>query len=55
MFGFAALSTAARSFERALTLDAPDTDQLARQMRDETQAGLAAVDLLMREELIHSA
>jgi signal transduction histidine kinase/HPt (histidine-containing phosphotransfer) domain-containing protein len=55
MFGFAALSTAARSFERALTLDAPDTDQLARQVRDETQAGLAAVDLLMREELIHSA
>ena len=39
MFGFAALSTASRSFEQALTLDAPDADQLARQMRDETRAG----------------
>ena len=55
MFGFAALSTAARSFERALTLDAPEADQLARQVRDETQAGLAAVAVLMREELMPSA
>jgi HPt (histidine-containing phosphotransfer) domain-containing protein len=55
MFGFAALSTAARSFERALTLAAPEADQLARQVRDETQAGLAAVAVLMREELMPSA
>jgi len=50
MFGFTALSTAARSFERALTLDAPEVDQLARQVRDETLAGLAAVNELMRED-----
>ena len=38
MFGFAALSAAARSFERALTnWRRRRPDRLARQMRDETQ------------------
>jgi CheY-like chemotaxis protein/HPt (histidine-containing phosphotransfer) domain-containing protein len=54
MFGFAALSTAARSLERALTLDAPEAGQLARQVRDETQAGLVAVNGLMRADLMPS-
>ena len=53
MFGFAALSTAARSFERALTQAAPEADQLARQVRDETRAGLVAMNGL-REELMQS-
>jgi signal transduction histidine kinase/HPt (histidine-containing phosphotransfer) domain-containing protein len=52
MFGFAALSTVSRSFQRALMLETPDADALARQMRDETHAGLAALDELMREDLM---
>ncbi len=55
MFGFAALSSASRNFQRALTLDAPETDALARQMRDETRAGLATLNELMREDLMHPA
>jgi hypothetical protein len=55
MFGFAALSTTSRSFQQALVRDAPDADELARQMRDETRAGLAALDELMREDLTQPA
>jgi signal transduction histidine kinase/HPt (histidine-containing phosphotransfer) domain-containing protein len=55
MFGFTALSTVSRSFQQALTLDAPEADHLARRMRDETRAGLAAVKELMREDLVHPA
>ena len=55
MFGFAALSTTSRSFQRALLLDAPDADALARQMRDETRAGLAALDGLLRGQLAQPA
>jgi CheY-like chemotaxis protein/HPt (histidine-containing phosphotransfer) domain-containing protein len=55
MFGFAALSTTSRSFQQALMLDAPDADELARQMRDETRAGLAALDDLMREDMTQPA
>jgi signal transduction histidine kinase/HPt (histidine-containing phosphotransfer) domain-containing protein len=55
MFGFTALSTVSRSFQQALILNAPEADHLARQMRDETRAGLAAVNALMREDLMPSA
>jgi signal transduction histidine kinase/HPt (histidine-containing phosphotransfer) domain-containing protein len=55
MFGFTALSTTARSFERALILEAPEADQLAQQIRDETQAGLVALDGLMHAELMQPA
>jgi signal transduction histidine kinase/HPt (histidine-containing phosphotransfer) domain-containing protein len=54
MFGFTALSTVSRSFQQALELDAPDVDQLTRQMRDETRAGLAAMKELMGEDLMLS-
>jgi signal transduction histidine kinase/HPt (histidine-containing phosphotransfer) domain-containing protein len=55
MFGFIALSAVSRSFQQALELDAPEVDELARQMRDETRAGLAALDGLLHEELMQSA
>jgi HPt (histidine-containing phosphotransfer) domain-containing protein len=55
MFGFTALSTTARSFERALIQEAPEADRLARQIRDEAQAGLAALDELLHEDLRLSA
>jgi len=54
MFGFSALSTVSRNFQQALALEAPETDQLAQQMRDETRAGLAALDELMHEERMQS-
>jgi CheY-like chemotaxis protein/HPt (histidine-containing phosphotransfer) domain-containing protein len=54
MFGFTALSTVSRSFQHALELDAPDVDELARQVREETRVGLAAMKELMGEDLMLS-
>ncbi len=49
LFGFVALSAAARSFERAATASAPNPAAVAEQLRTETCAALAALDELLRE------
>jgi HPt (histidine-containing phosphotransfer) domain-containing protein len=60
MFGFAALATAARSFEHALALDVPRAGRpdaplaarlgrLGRQVRAATSAALVRLDALLRE------
>jgi signal transduction histidine kinase/HPt (histidine-containing phosphotransfer) domain-containing protein len=49
MFGFVGLSAVARSFERAAADDGPEAARLAREVRAETCAALAALDGLLRE------
>ncbi len=49
MFGFAALSAASRSYERAAANDAPEADGLAEHLRAEARAALGAIAELMSE------
>jgi signal transduction histidine kinase/HPt (histidine-containing phosphotransfer) domain-containing protein len=49
MFGFTALSVAARQFERAMDAGTPEAGPLAQHVRDETGAALVALDTVLRE------
>jgi signal transduction histidine kinase len=49
MFGFTALSTVSRDFERAMIQHATGTDALAEQLRGETYAAVAELDAVVRE------
>jgi CheY-like chemotaxis protein len=49
MFGFTALSVAARGFERAVSAGTPDAGDLTRVMYEETRAAEAILDTLMHE------
>ncbi len=55
LFGFTALSVAARRFEHAVMQDAPEADRLAQKLRAETHAALAELDVLMRESTMQPA
>ena len=49
MFGFTALSVAARRFEHAAGAETPECALLARQVYDEVHAALALLNTLTRE------
>jgi CheY-like chemotaxis protein len=49
MFGFVALSVAARTYEHALANDEPEAERLAAQVQSEARAGIETLDALLCE------